>query len=230
MTFRFVIRIALVCCTFSPLLVHAEPPALLVSAFQTLAREDDQWAFTQVMRRTDRAGGDTIARFDPSKPTGEKWELIQLRGRTPSNAEADRWCKRRSSEVSQSDGRALTDLLDLENASVALQTSTSVRFKVPLKKNTIARVPTENFIAYVEIDPKDQSIQRFSVFLRQAIRLAGGAAEIRSAQGEVTFQTVDQSASTRPTRITASGSGQALFKKVNRSGEIIYTDQRRVKS
>lgn len=230
MTVRFTPVLALVFCALGWTRAQAEAPALLAAAIQTLAMEDDQWAFTQVMRRTDRASGDTVARFDPSKPEGEKWELIKLRGRAPSDAEANRWCKRRSGEVSQSDGRALTDLLDLENASIAVDTNTSVRFKVPLKKNIIARVPTENFIAYVEVDPNDQSIQRFSVFLRQAIRLAGGAAEIRSAQGEVTFQTVDQSTSTRPTRVTASGSGQALFKKVNRSGEIIYTDQRRVKS
>lgn len=230
MTARFAPLFALFCCAFVTPVVRAEIPSLLAAAMQKLVTEDDQWAYTQVIRRTDREGGDTVARFDPSKPQGAKWELIKLRGKAPSNAEADRWCRRRGGEVSQTDGRALADLLDLEHASITVETPTSVRFKVPLKKNTIARVPTENFIAFAEIDRGDQSIVRFSIFLRQAVRLIGGAAEIQSAQGEVTFQTVDESACTRPTRIIASGSGQALFKKVNRSAEILYTDQRRVKS
>ena len=230
MTARIVPLVTLFCCAFTATLVRAEPPPLLATAMQKLVTEDDQWAFTQVIRRTDREAGDTVARFDPTKPIGEKWELITLKGRAPSNAEANRWCRRRGGEMSQTDGRTLTDVLDLENAIVVVETPTSVRFKVPLKKSTIARVPTENFIAFAEVDRSDQSILRLSIFLRQAVRLIGGAAEIQSAQGEVTFETVDQSASTRPTRIIASGTGQALFKKVNRSAEIIYTDQRRVKS
>lgn len=197
---------------------------------QKLVTEDDQWAYTQVIRRTDRDGGDTVARFDPTKPDGAKWELIKLKGHAPSNAEADRWCRHRTGEVNQTDGRTLADLLDLERASICQETATSIRFKVPLKKNTIARVPTENFVAYAEINRADQSIQRFSIFLQQSVRMIGGAAELQSAQGEVTFDTVDQSTSTRPTRIVASGTGQALFKRVNRSAEILYTDQRRVKS
>lgn len=211
--------------------VRADTPSLLAAAMEKLVQEDDRWAYTQVMRRTDRNnGGDTVARFDPSKPAGEQWELLKLKGRTPSEAEADRWCRRRGREVSQTDGRALADLLDLEHAVVADESPTRVRFEVPLKKNTIARVPTENFVAYAEIDRSEQCLQRFSVVLRQAVRLIGGMAEIQSAQGEVIFNAVDQSDTTRPTRIIASGTGQALFKKVNRSAEVIYTDQRRVKS
>jgi len=230
MTVRLPPIFTLFCCLLTTTVARAETPPLLATAMQKLVNEDDQWAYTQVIRRTDREGGDTVARFDPTKPQGEKWELIKLKGKAPTNAEADRWCRRRGGEVSQTDGRALTDLLDLEHASIASETPTSVRFKVPLKKNVIARVPTENFIAFAEIDRGDESIQRFSIFLRQSVRLIGGAAEIQSAQGVVTFQAVDETACMRPAKIVASGTGQALFKKVNRSAEIIYTNQRRVKS
>lgn len=154
----------------------------------------------------------------------------KIKGTCSTSAEADRWCRRRGGEVNQTDGRALADMLDLDRARVAQESATSVRFEVPLKKNTIARVSTENFIAFAEVDREDQSLVRFSVVLRQAIKLIGGVAEIQSAQGDVFFKTVTDTDGTRPERIIASGSGQALFRKVNRSAEIIYTDQRRVKS
>lgn len=230
MNARFALLLASVFSVLGIAQIRADVPTLLATAMQKLVTEDDQWAYTQVIRRTDREGGDTVARFDPTKPNGEKWELLQLRGHAPSNAEAGRWCRRRGGEINQTDGRVLAELLDLDRATVAVETPTSIRFKVPLKKNTIARVPTENFVAFAEISRADQSIQRFSIFLRQAVRLVGGAAEIQTAQGEVTFHTMDESACTRPTRIVASGTGQALFKRVNRSAEILYTDQRRVKS
>lgn len=230
--FRRSVPILVFVFVFAARALHAEAPGLLANAIQKLVSEDDHWAYTQVMRRTDSSNvsGDTVARFDPSKPAGEQWELLKLRGRTPSSAEANRWCRRRGGEVNQTDGKALVQLLDLDHASVAQETPTHVRYQVPLKKNTIARVPTENFVAFAEVDRTEQALQRFTVVLRQAIRLIGGVAEIQSAEGEILFDNVGASDSTRPTKIIASGSGQALFRKVNRSAEIIYVDQRRVKS
>lgn len=217
---------------FAASFLHAEAPVLLSTAVKKLVNEDDRWAYTQVMRRTDKDDPATVAKFDPTRPAGQQWQLVKLKGRTPTSAEADRWCRRRCGEVNQTDGRALVDLLDLDRARVADETGTRVRYEVPLKKNTIARVPTENFVAFAEVDRADESLLRFSVVLRQAIRLIGGVAEIQSAQGDVFFTPVGEGSTegSRPNRIVASGSGKALFRNVNRSAEIIYTDQRRVKS
>ncbi len=215
---------------FSVSLLHAEAPYLLSTAMHKLASEDGQWAYTQVMRRTDRIEPATVARFDPSRPSGDQWELITLKGRTPSDAEAARWCNRRGRESKRTDGAALIELLDLDQARISTESAGHVRYEVPLKKSTVARLPTENFVAFVDVNRADESLKKFSFVLRATVKLIGGMAEIQSAQGEVTFNSIDQSESTRPTRITASGTGQALFKKVNRSAEIIYTDQRRVKS
>ncbi|PTY06371.1 hypothetical protein DB347_13165 [Opitutaceae bacterium EW11] len=210
-------------------LSHAAAPALLATAVQKLVEQDDQWAYTQVYRRADKPEAETIARFDPSRPAGAHWELLKLRGKTPTSAEASKWCERREKQVNQSDARAAVDLLDIDQAKVAEETGTKVRYEVPLKDVTIGRIPAANFIVFAEVDREDQSLQRFSIFLRQAIRFVGGIAAIESAQGEVVFTSLDESAATRPTHIVASGTGQALFKRVNRSAEIIYTDQRRVK-
>ncbi len=210
--------------------VRADTPDLLNTAIQKLVVGDDQWAYTQIFRRTDRTGEDTVARFDPSKPANEQWELKKIHGRVPTSSECEHWRARREQTGSQTDGRALVDLLDLEHATVSEEDSKRVRFEIPLKKNTVARVPTENFIAYAEVDRGDQALQRFSIVLRQSIRLIGGMAEISTAQGDVFFKSFDATDTTRPSYISASGSGQALFHHINRSAEVIYQDQRRVKS
>jgi hypothetical protein len=208
----------------------ADTPALLDTAMTKFVAADDQWAYTQVFRRTDRTGEDTVARFDPSKPAKEQWELVKLHGRTPTPQESQKWCAKREQGGSQTDGRAMVGLLDLPHASVVQENDKRVRFEIPLKKNTIARVPTENFVAFAEVDRNEQALQRFSIVLKQSIRLIGGMAEISSAQGEVIFKSLDDSDTTRPAYISASGSGQALFHHINRSAEVIYQDQRRVKS
>lgn len=171
-----------------------------------------------------------MARFDPSKPRAEQWELVKLRGRTPTDAEAEKWRRKRTGEVNQSDERAVFDLLDVEHANVATETTECVRYEVPLKKTMIGKVPTENFVAFAEVGRNDGLLQRITVVLKQSIKLIGGIAQIESAQGEVIFSSMGADDCARPTRIVASGAGSALFKKVNRSAEILYTDQRRVRS
>jgi hypothetical protein len=210
--------------------LFADSPSLLATAVQKLADDDDCWAYTQVYRRTDQEVGETVARFDPSKPAGSQWQLIKYRGRTPTASEAERYCQRRAKEGNRSDGRAVADLLDVDHATVTEQSVGKIRYEVPLKKSAIGKVPTENFVVYADVDPVGASLQRFIVVLKQSIRLLGGIAEIQSASGEVQFQSLDESESSRPTFVSASGTGQALFKKMNRSAEIIFKDQRRVKS
>lgn len=208
----------------------ADTPVLLNTAITKLVVGDDQWAYTQIFRRTDRTGEDTVARFDPSKPTKEQWELVKLHGRIPTPEESAKWRVKREQGGAQTDGRALVDLLDLPHATAVEEDGRRVRFEIPLKKNTIGRVPTENFVAFAEVDRTDQALQRFSIVLKQSIRLIGGIAEISSAQGDVFFKSFGGSDTTRPAYISASGSGQALFHHINRSAEVIYQDQRRVKS
>ncbi|HEU5080789.1 MAG TPA: hypothetical protein VFT72_16370 [Opitutaceae bacterium] len=207
----------------------AAPSDALSSAMQKLAAGDDDWAYTQVFRRTDCSTGDTVARFDPSKPAGSQWQLLKLRGRTPTEAEAAKWCRRREQDVNQTDSRALVELLDLEHARILSQDTEHASFEIPLKKNTIAHIPAENFVAYADVDCEQAALEKLSIVLRQTVRLIGGIAQIQTAKGEMVFKSVGEDG-TRPAYIVASGSGQALFRKLNRSAEIIFTDQRRVKS
>ncbi len=208
----------------------ADTPELLNTAMGKLVAGDDEWAYTQIFRRTDRTGEDTVARFDPSKPAQQQWELVKLHGRVPTAAECEKWCAKREQGGAQTDGRAMVDLLDLPRATVAEEDEHRVRFEIPLKKNTIGRVPTENFIAYAEVDRNERALQRFSIVLKQSIRLIGGMAEISTAQGDVFFKSFGEPDTTRPSYISASGSGQALFHHISRSAEVIYEDQHRVKS
>jgi hypothetical protein len=224
---RFSLVFSVVACWCSP---AQAAPELLTAAVAKLVEAEAEWAYTQVIRRADKPQAETIARFDPTKPREAQWELVKLRGKVPSSSEAEKWCRRRAQEITKSDGLMLVELLDLEKARVANESETQVRFEIPLKKNALKRVPAENFVVYADVARDDLEIQRFSFLLRQSIRLIGGAAHIEKAQGEVIFRTIENGEPTRPVYASASGHGQALFKKVSRSAEVFYIDQRKVKS
>jgi hypothetical protein len=210
--------------------LHAASPSLLVSAIEKMVQEESEWAYTQVIRRGDKPDAETVARFDPTRPRDAQWELVKLRGKTPTQAEAERWCRRRNQEITKSDGQVAAELLDLENAKVSEESAEDIRFEVPLKPNALKRLPSENFVVFVDVDRSEQAITRLSFALRQAVRLIGGVAQIESAEGEVRFAPAPDGETMRPVYATASGRGQALFKKMNRSAEVFYVDQRRVKS
>jgi hypothetical protein len=229
---RLVFRLACALC-FSAFVVsgiRAAPPELLVRALEKLVMEEEKWAYTQVIRRGDKPNAETIARFDPSKPAAEQWQLVKLRGKTPSPAEAEKWCKRRTQEITDREARALVQVLDLDRARVTASAGEAITYEIPLKKNAIKRVPAENFVVFADVHSADQSVLRFAFQLRQAFRLIGGAAEVQAAEGEVIFKPTPDGATTRPSYAVASGSGQVLIKKINRRAEVFYVDQRRVRS
>ena len=179
----------------------------------------------------DKPDAQTVARFDPSRPRERQWELVLLRGRKPSTEEASRWCKRRMQEDVNNDAEAMVQALDLENARFFDESPDRVRYAVPLRKQTIKRmVPTENFIVIAEVDRRTETLRRLSASLTDEIRILGGMAKIDTAEGEVVFQALEGGAAARPVYISARGTGSALFKRVQRSAEILFVDQRRVKS
>lgn len=46
----------------------------------------ENWAFTETRHGKEKT---EIGRYDPSKPDGERWELVSVDGRTPTRDEAD---------------------------------------------------------------------------------------------------------------------------------------------
>jgi hypothetical protein len=205
-------------------------PEPLATALGKFVAAEAEWAYTQVYRRADKPHAQTVARFDPSRPREHQWELVLLRGRKPSSDEASRWCKRRMQEDVSNDAEAMVQALDLEKARFFDESPDRVRYAVPLRKQTIKRVPTENFIVIAEVDRRTETLRRLSASLTDEIRILGGMAKIDTAEGEVVFQALEGGSAARPVYISARGTGSALFKRVQRSAEILFVDQRRVKS
>ena len=70
--------------------------ALFESAVRAVTWDlDDQWAFTETKAGTD---GTLVSRYDPRMPEGERWSLLSIDGRAPTQAEAEDFARDRATE------------------------------------------------------------------------------------------------------------------------------------
>jgi hypothetical protein len=72
----------------------AQLPPIVERALETMERSDQEgYAFR--MAKTDK-GSTEIATFDPSKPAGQTWKLLQKDGKAPSAKESEEFRKERA--------------------------------------------------------------------------------------------------------------------------------------
>ena len=207
---------------------RGDAPRALENAVNRFMQDENCWAYTQVIRRLDKKEGETVSTFDPSKPIEQRFALIKWKGRPPTTAESQRWLKRRQNDVKQRDGHSFVELLDVERAKHLRDEGDLEIFAVPLKKEMIKNlVPTDKFIAEVGVSRSRETVEEFSLRTVEPFRIAG-IGEVNSAEGDVTFQRIDDRYAPQPTLVRTSGSGSALFVKVDRRVEISFSDHRRV--
>ena len=70
----------------SGVLGDADYASLLQEALAALEYNEMEWAFTEA---SIEAGTETVARFDPRRPAGERWSLLSVDGREPTQDEID---------------------------------------------------------------------------------------------------------------------------------------------
>ena len=83
---------------------HAADPALVQQALEsTFGNPNGNWAFTQTVVEN---GSERISRFDPSLPEDERWHLVSVEGRAPTEKEREREAERREANGRSEDAES----------------------------------------------------------------------------------------------------------------------------
>jgi hypothetical protein len=67
------------------------------------------------------------ARFDPSKPYGQQWTLLELNGHRPTPSEAEQYARARAGDTTPASTRGAFQRRDIDPASVTLISETDER-------------------------------------------------------------------------------------------------------
>lgn len=93
---RLLVRLSLILLAGVPVRA-TELPAYFQAAFARMGTEAPRgWAYTV---RTTRGTGTSVERFDPSRPRGGEWTLLERDGRAPDAAELERYIRYKSANT-----------------------------------------------------------------------------------------------------------------------------------
>jgi len=208
--------------------VLSQTPPLLAEAIKKSSLDSERWAYTQTTVSKDRAGQakeELVVRFDPSLPYEEQWTPLTIDGRQPTARQIKQ--RRAEHEKRRQTRRALGELLNLTQATIAAETATTITYEVPLIKDDNQRLPPEKFRVTVDVNKAQQTLEHVGVRLRAALRMMV-IFKLKSGEADLNFATVDPSFAPPIMALRAEGEGSVLFVKVGGNYTATRTDFKRV--
>jgi hypothetical protein len=207
-------------------LAGVHPP--LAAALRKFGRDAGRWAFTQTFTQLDGKGNvkeSWVASFDPSQHYDVQWTLREQDGRPATERQLKKFRRERAKRAK--DRKTLGELLLVQQAVVAFESSEEIVYEVPLKLEESSRFPPEKFQAFVTVDRRSENLKLVDVKLREKLRVAG-VVSVKHADARLEFATVLPGQAPALVAMSGGGTASLLFFTVGARAEALRTDFRRV--
>jgi hypothetical protein len=226
---RFLFLPVFTLATFLPAM-RAETPALLEEAVEKWVAGTDDWAFTQRVRTFDdeKVKLERLERYDPSRPDNQRWHLLEIDGKPPTDAQREYWERRKNRKPKRRVESTLGKYFDFEHATVAKETEEVVRYEVPLKKEGTRLVPLDKIIVEIVVNKATRSIEQVVGGLREPIRFALGLAKITDMWLDVRFDPMLHDLTPEDGETQTSGAAHVVLFKMGDRAEYAWSEFKRV--
>ncbi|SDR89049.1 hypothetical protein [Opitutus sp. GAS368] len=224
----------------------AEETALFQDALRNSAQDTEHWAYTETTRAKVPKGlvpGETVVRFDPSKPYAEQYTPLQIDGQPPTEKQLKEYRRRgekrgaRVAEAARNSGPPPASqlkiaggnvTLDPDHPRVARTEEGRVVFEVPMlsARNDI---PVDKFLVLAAVDRATRQVERVDLRVRESFRVKL-VAKVKAGEASLGFTVVDPRFGPVVSAISGDFSASLLFIPVNGTFERTRADWKRVKS
>lgn len=208
----------------------AAPPPLLEKAVNLWAEGRQDLAFTQHTRTLNDDGSvqyERVERYDPSLPDAQRWRLVAVNGRTPTEAERRDIEGKRNRKPRKSAGNPPASYLDLENARQVTETDRTAHFEVGVKREAARLVALDKLVLKVAVDKTSGTIEHISAALREPMRVAFGLAKVIDVDLDVQFE--EPSEGPPPaTEVTPDSTARVRLTKFGSPQEFSWSDFKEV--
>jgi hypothetical protein len=229
-------------------------PGILRDALLKEAVESGRWAYTETSLTKATMGkprGQTVIRFDPSKPYAEQYTPLKINGKEPTEAQRKRYRKkgdRRGETLTPAvppdganpvppagmnaapratvGGQSIT--VDLDHVTVASEDATSLTYELPYKGIGEEGVPRDKLQILLRINRERRVIENVKLKLKEAVRVKL-IAKLNALESRLDFTTIDPQFAPQMTSISSTAAAGILFTKVDFTFELKRTDFQRVK-
>lgn len=228
MASRFTLLLALCVLGLVSRAAAAASPELLQEAVENWLGERDYWAFTQraIEHERDRPY-ERLERYDPSKPHNQRWQLLAINGRPPTEEQRQKWADKKFKRRPKKFETPIGDFFDFRSAKVLGESAKLVEFEVPLRRDKNWLFPTDKVAVRVTVSKETGALEHLTAHVREPFKVLLGLARVLGGKVELDFYNLDN---TEPSPDAAQPAGSARV-SVTRFGERVdftWSDFKRV--
>lgn len=203
-----------------------EHAALLREVADNWLSERNRWAFTQVVREFDgkELKQERRERFDPSDGYANRWRLLSIDGRKPTEKEESEW-RARKNKKARKQKPGLADNFDFSSAKVLEETAETVVYELPLRSNVEWLFPISKVEFIVTINKSGPALEQVQARIQEPFRVALGLARILDIDLDVQMAPPPEP---DPANAKPSGTAQAVVTKFGDRVEYYWSEFKRV--
>jgi hypothetical protein len=230
--------------------LRAAPPMALLEAIRKSSEDEYRWAYTETTREIDdkgRSDGDTVVRFDPSKPYAEQFTPLLIKGKAPTARQLKAYRKRGeergkglererggdpgagTDDLSLFDLNGESGVIDFERATVTSEAGSSATYLIPLRKEGKGGPPLEKFQLTMRVNRDRQELEHVRLKIVSPVRLML-VAKIDRYEFTADYAVVDAKFPPTWKTITEVAAGSLMFVKGSARTERTRTEFQHVKA
>jgi hypothetical protein len=188
----------------------------------------DRWAYTQTMNEN---GTEVVIRHDPSRPEGQRFSVVSVDDRSPTEAEEEKYLARANENGSDDDetddGNEVRAMIDRQSLTPIEETETHTLYSFrPVADDEDDRKLYEHLEATLRLAKNPPQVEAIEMRNPKPFSLGFGI-KIKQFELILTYAPVD--GDVLPRTVSTRIVGRAmLFKKVEEAIGVTYSDYRRV--
>lgn len=209
---------------------HAEPPALVEQALQTMdAVSIDDWFFTET---TVTGETTTVKRHDPTRPEGQRWTLVSVDGREPTDEEREKAAREQApaeeDDAEEEDEGEIRAMIDTESLALIEETAAHATYRFrPVAEDEDDAKLFDHVDATLRVSKADAYVESLEMRSREPFS-PGFGVKVKEFAMALTFAPVGSDAIVLPETVRIRMAGRAfLVKKIDETVVVTYSDYRR---
>ncbi len=231
----------------------ADEVALFKAALKNSQQDPEHWAYTETTAQKIGIGkkpkGETVVRFDPSKPYSDQYTVLKFEGREPSDKERKKYREkgeRRGEGLARAAARAADPATpdqpvlapvkkkkdrevkaDVDHPRIVRVEDGRLVYDIPLTSN-MADFPVDKVELRAVVNQATRQVEHASFRIKESFRLKL-VAKVKAGEGSVDFTVIDPKYGAVMTSATGNVGASLLLVPINVTFTSTRTDFQRVK-
>lgn len=208
----------------------ADTPPLLAKAINHWSEGRLDLAFTLTTRglQDDQSTKYVrVERYDPSLPDDQRWRLLEVNGKPPTEEERKTVETKRNRKPRKRGGTTPSSYLDLENARLVRETERTAHFEVGIKPGASRFITLDKIVVHISVDKAAETIDHVSATLNEPVRIALGLAKITDVDLDVHFEEPEDGPPPA-SEVTSGSSARVTMSKFGDPVEFTWSDFKEV--